>query len=78
MAWAVIIKGKISDIETLRDLAFAASRKFAARERWTYWEEDRAEGLTFCFEWCNAAIIFAANCARRGIKFQLDWPKNSN
>jgi hypothetical protein len=76
--WAVIIKGEISDIETLRDLAFAASRKFAPRDRWTYWEEDRAEGLAFCFEWCNAATIFAANCERRGIKFQCDWPKNSN
>jgi hypothetical protein len=78
MAWAIIIKDEISDLESLRDLAFAASRKFAPPDRWEYWEENRAEGLAFCFEWENAAVLFAANCASQGIKFQCDWAQESN
>jgi hypothetical protein len=71
MVWAVIIKGKISDIEYLRDLAFAASRN-APRDQWDYWEEKRAEGLAFCFQWSGAARAFTANCLLRGIKVQTD------
>jgi hypothetical protein len=74
--WAVVVKGNISDPESLRDLAFVASRKFAPQDRWTYWEENRAEGVAFCFEWGNAAAIFSANCALRGLTFQCDYPKN--
>jgi hypothetical protein len=76
--WAITIKGKISDPDYLRDLAFAASRKCAPSDRWDYWEENRAEGLTFCFQWDYAALIFALNCTLLGIEFECDRPQNSN
>jgi hypothetical protein len=43
MKWSVIIQDGNYDIDFLRDLAFAATRKFAPPERWGYREENRAK-----------------------------------
>jgi hypothetical protein len=66
----ITIKGEIADAEHLRDLAFAASRRFASRDRWEYWEDNSTEGLTFRFQESGAALAFAASCARLGLQIK--------
>ena len=62
-AYPVVVNVPITEIESLRLKAKAATEKFALAPSKT-WVEARTEGVVFWFENDTAAVVFAAHCAR--------------
>jgi hypothetical protein len=67
----------ITDLESLRDLAFASAHN-PGITRTNHWDETRRTDTAFYFEDYEAAFTFINHCAVLGIPFKPQWPKISN
>jgi hypothetical protein len=47
--YVVLIKATTTDLEDLRDLAWASARKPGMTQT-VHWDEARTDGIAFCFE----------------------------
>jgi hypothetical protein len=70
-AYLVLIpKAAITDIENLREAAWALARTWAFNQS-DHWDTDQGKEIAFGFENDNVAVVFQAHCRRRGIPSRL-------
>jgi hypothetical protein len=62
----------ISDLEDLRDAAFACAHQRGRVTRTIHWDEARGANTAFCFELWEAAFLFICHCAREGIRYRAE------
>jgi hypothetical protein len=75
--YVVLVEADNLDIESLRDMAYAASWKYP-RQRTGHRDEKQDNRIAFCFEGHLAALRFDHYCAQNGVKRRRIWPENSN
>jgi hypothetical protein len=65
--YVVVTQVTMANLENLRDKVWSIIQCFGSAP--DYWVEVRTEGIAFCFENSNAALLFVMYCAANGIQY---------
>ena len=71
-----IPKMATTELDALRKQVDKLAARYGSNHQ-LWWWADRTDEIVFCFENGSVAVLFTMYCTNQGIRFRVEWPKNS-